>query len=137
VLEFVSGGCYAISIESKRKDIQMSLVITKENFDEVRTNGIGNGFSVINPADGFRKDNRLWFGTCSVCNESVTNSAVSGRGWEHTVFLMKGYFSKDNYLKGITNHASSKHVTYCPTQKGESIPCEIYYLENGEKVIVE
>ena len=114
----------------------MSLVITKENFQSVRENGIGSNFSVINPADGFRKDNRLWFGTCSVCNESVTNSAVSGRGWEHTIYLEKGYFSKDNYLKGTTNMASSKSVTYCPTAKGETHPCEIYYMENGEKVFV-
>jgi hypothetical protein len=114
----------------------MSLVITKENFDSIRINGIGTNFSVVNPADGFRKDNRLWFGTCSECNESVTNSAIDGRGWLHTVYLMKGYFSKDNYLKGITNHASSKQVTYCPTAKGENNPCEIYYLENSVKVVV-
>lgn len=114
----------------------MSLVITKENFDSVRENGIGSNFSVIEPVDGFRKDNRLWFGTCSVCNESVTNSALDGRGWLHTIYLTKGYFSKDNYLKGMTNHASSKQVTHCPTAEGESHPCETYYLENGEKIFV-
>ena len=87
----------------------MSLVITKENFQSVRENGIGNGFTVLNPKDGFRKDNRLWFGTCSVCNESVTNSAVVGRGWEHDIILI------DEILPGGTRHRSSRKVTYCPT----------------------
>ena len=81
-----------------------SLVITKENFQSIRENGIGSNFSVINPADGFRKDNRLWFGTCSVCGESVTNSALTGRGWEHTIYTVK-----------TANHSQSYQVTYCPT----------------------
>jgi hypothetical protein len=80
-----------------------SLVVTKENFKSIRENGIGFNFKVINPADGFRKDNRLWFGTCSECGESVTNSAISGRGWEHTIYLVKE-----------ANHSVSKNVTYCP-----------------------
>lgn len=87
----------------------MSLVITKENFQSVRENGIGNGFTVLNPRDGFRKDNRLWFGTCSVCNESVTNSAIDGRGWIHEIVLI------DEILPGGTRHRSSRHVAYCPT----------------------
>ena len=62
-----------------------SLVITKENFNQIRVEGIGSNFKVINPADGYRKDNRLWFGTCSVCNESVTNSSIRGKGWVHTL----------------------------------------------------
>ena len=114
----------------------MSLVITKENFQSVRENGIGSNFSVINPSDGFRKDNRLWFGTCSVCNESVTNSALVGRGWEHTIYTTKGSFSKANFDKGIYNHTSSRSVDYCPTAKGETHPCEIYYEENGQKIFV-
>ena len=28
---------------------------------EIRKNGIGNGFTVIKPEDGYRKDNTLWF----------------------------------------------------------------------------
>ena len=79
------------------------LEITQDNFDSVRSEGIGNGFTVLNPADGIRKDNRLWFGTCSVCGESVTNSALTGKGWEHTV-----------YLVNEPNHKVSKSVDYCP-----------------------
>jgi hypothetical protein len=63
----------------------MSLVITKENFNQIRVEGIGSNFKVINPADGYRKDNRLWFGECATCGESVTNSSMSGKGWVHTL----------------------------------------------------
>lgn len=63
------------------------LVITQENFWEIRESGIGNGFTVSNPADGYRKDNRLWFGTCDTCGESVTNSSLTGKGWEHDVVV--------------------------------------------------
>ncbi len=83
-----------------------SLVVTKENFNQIREEGIGNGFSVINPHDGFRKDNRLWFGNCSECGELVTNSALTGKGWEHN--LITGYI-------GSTG-TSSKNVDYCPSK---------------------
>jgi hypothetical protein len=43
------------------------------DFWTIREQGIGNGFTALNPADGYRKDNRLWFGNCSVCGERVTN----------------------------------------------------------------
>jgi hypothetical protein len=56
---------------------------------EIRENGIGSNFRVINPADGFRKDNRLWFGTCSVCNGRVINSSFKGV-WEHSVTTENG-----------------------------------------------
>jgi hypothetical protein len=79
------------------------LVITQDNFDSIREQGIGNGFTVVNPADGYRKDNRLWFGTCETCAESVTNSSLTGKGWEHTV-----------YTVNTPNHKISKTVNYCP-----------------------
>jgi hypothetical protein len=85
-----------------------SLVVTKENFEQIRVEGIGNGFTVINPADGIRKDNRLWFGTCSVCGESVTNSALNGI-WKHEIVLEQ----KLNANGGIA-YKSSKQVDYCP-----------------------
>ena len=53
---------------------------------KIRENGIGSNFRVINPADGFRKDNRLWFGTCSVCGERVVNSSFKGV-WEHSLVI--------------------------------------------------
>lgn len=61
-----------------------------------------NGFTAINCEDGFKKDNRLWFGECSVCGERITNSALKGI-WEHTVILEQDGLS-----------TKSKTVDYCP-----------------------
>ena len=80
------------------------MIVTKENFNQIRVEGIGNGFTVINPADGMRKDNRLWFGTCSNCNDTVTNSSLTGKGWEHTVKV--GTIG--------TTGSVYKSYTYCP-----------------------
>lgn len=57
------------------------------NIVEIRTKGIGSNFSVINPHDGYRKDNRLWFGECSECGEMVSSSSMSAKsiGWTHTL----------------------------------------------------
>jgi hypothetical protein len=60
------------------------------NIMEIRKNGIGSNFSVINPEDGYRKDNRLWFGTCSECGESVTNSSLKG-SWVHSIHSLTEY----------------------------------------------
>lgn len=87
-----------------------SLVVTKENFQTIRSEGIGNGFTVINPADGYRKDNRLWFGECSECGERVTNSALNGI-WKHEIVLEQ----KLNANGGIA-YQSSKQVDYCPSK---------------------
>ena len=111
------------------------MTITQEQFETNRMNGIGSNFSVIEPVDGFRKDNRLWFGKCSVCGEQVTNSALVGY-WEHTIYLVRGSFSKDRFDSGIYNHTQSRGVDYCPTAKGENHPCKYYYEENGEKIFV-
>ena len=57
-----------------------------EKVMNIRINGIGNGFKVIDPADGYRKDNRLWFGDCSLCGDRVSNSFLSNRGvWTHSI----------------------------------------------------
>lgn len=86
------------------------MLVTKENFKSIRVNGIGSNFKVLNPEDGFRKDNRLWFGTCSECGESVTNSALTGKGWEHSITTVISY-----HADGKTPcHSVSKSVDYCP-----------------------
>lgn len=64
-----------------------------------------NGFVVLNPRDGYRKDNRLWFGECSECGESVTNSALKGI-WVHTIILERDGLS-----------TKSKDVDYCPSNQ--------------------
>ena len=61
-----------------------------------------NGFTALNCEDGFRKDNRLWFGECSECGERITNSALKGV-WEHTLILEQGH-----------NYTKSKNIDYCP-----------------------
>jgi|688.fasta_scaffold173353_1 hypothetical protein len=85
------------------------LKVTKENFDKIREEGIGNGFKVINPADGYRKDNRLWFGNCSLCGERVTNSSLTGKGWEHELILEEKL--NEN---GFRVYSHSRLVDYCP-----------------------
>ena len=67
-----------------------------------------NGFTVIECEDGIRKDNRLWFGTCSTCGERVTNSALNGI-WKHEIVLSVEY-----YASGVISRKSSKQVDYCP-----------------------
>lgn len=92
----------------------ISIQITKDNFQAVRENGIGSNFSVLNPKDGFRKDNRLWFGTCSECGEQVSNSALTGKGWVHTISTTITY-----HADGVTPcQRSSKQFTYCPKVGG-------------------
>lgn len=90
---------------------------------EIREGGIGNGFKVIDPADGFRQDNRLWFGTCSECGETVTNSYLSGGIWEHTVYTLKKYYVGSTH----PNHSRSHKVGYCPKVEGKVVECEIIY----------
>ncbi len=86
-----------------------SLVVTKENFQTIRSEGIGNGFTVINPEDGYRKDNRLWFGECSVCGDRVTNSSLKGL-WEHEIVL-----EEKRNPSGFVSYRSSRNVDYCPS----------------------
>ncbi len=85
------------------------MLVTKENFQSIRENGIGNGFKVLNPEDGFRKDNRLWFGTCESCGSTVTNSSLTGKGWEHEVIL-----EQKLHANGSVAYQHSKSVDYCP-----------------------
>ena len=101
--------------------------------NKVEKTQIANGFTALNCEDGFRKDNRLWFGECSVCGERITNSALDGV-WKHTIYSIKGYYSMENFERGIYNHSQSKQVDYCPTAKGEENPCEVYVMVDGEKV---
>jgi len=78
---------------------------------EIRKNGTGNGFTVINPHDGYRKDNRLWFGECSECGEQVVSSLMSAKntGWTHEIRSNVKYHDSGNVLS-----YSSISVDYCP-----------------------
>lgn len=100
---------YATVLVDRKKGHKMSLVVTKENFQQVREQGIGNGFTVLNPEYGYRKDNRLWFGECSECGERVTNSSLTGKGWEHTITTVHS-----RHASGTVAHATSYTIDYCP-----------------------
>ena len=93
--------------------------LTDEEVTRVRLDGVGNGFMVNNPADGFRGDGSLWFGNCSVCNERVSNSWREGV-WEHTIYTRK--VIEPN---GFVSSSASKKADYCPTERGITIPCEV------------
>ena len=60
-----------------------------------------NGFVALNCEDGYRKDNRLWFGECSECGERITNSFLDGV-WKHTQKLEDGW---------------SRQIDFCPKTK--------------------
>ena len=78
---------------------------------EVREQGIGSNFKVANQADGYRKDNRLWFGTCTSCGERVTNSSLDGK-WMHEEVLNVEY-----HTDGQIFTKSSRQLDYCPTSE--------------------
>lgn len=88
--------------------------MTDTELSEIRENGLGNGFAVLNPEDGFRRDNTLWFGTCSECGESVSNSWRDGV-WEHAIRTNQTYHKDGSLLS-----QSTRFVDYCPTQRGEA-----------------
>lgn len=88
--------------------------LTEGELTQIRTEGLGNGFTVLNPADGFRRDGTLWFGTCSECGEQVSNSWRDGV-WEHTVYTSRTY-----YPNGLPASSTSHQADYCPKQRGEA-----------------
>ena len=82
------------------------------NLVEIRKNGIGSNFTVINPKDGYRQDDRLWFGECATCGESVSSSSMSAKnvGWTHSITKVISYHND-----GITPCGMSiTSVDYCP-----------------------
>ena len=87
----------------------------------VREAGIGNGFKALDPHDGSRKNDQLWFAKCAACGETVTNSWLKGV-WEHDVYTYIEYYSKDSLFP---NHTRSHKVDYCPTLAGKVVEPEI------------
>lgn len=96
--------------------------LTDTEVQQVRENGLGNGFIVTEPADGFRQDGTVWFGTCETCGETVTNSWRDGV-WKHTVYSSKTYYST-----GLIAQSASKQTDYCPVERGEIVECEVKHL---------
>lgn len=54
-----------------------------DEMTRLRTGGIGSNFTVVDPADGYRKNDQLWFGTCGTCGERVTSSRFNRGVWMH------------------------------------------------------
>lgn len=75
---------------------------------EVREQGLGLNFRVLNPEDGFRKDNTLWFGECDTCGERVSNS-LHDKFWAHTAVLEVKYHTSGHILS-----QKSIQIDYCP-----------------------
>jgi hypothetical protein len=61
---------------------QRAAELRKKNVAEIRTLGIGSNFKVIDPKDGVKGDDSIWFGTCDKCGEPVSNNESLGL-WEH------------------------------------------------------
>lgn len=112
------------------------LIVDKEmrnKMNKVEKTQIANGFTALNCEDGYRKDNRLWFGECSECGQRIHNSHLVGK-WEHTIYTEKGFYSKEAFELGLFyNFASSKDVDYCPKVQGEEINTIVWYQEDGVK----
>jgi hypothetical protein len=79
------------------------------NIQQIRKEGIGNGFRVVDPHDGFRQNDQLWFGKCNKCNQMVTNSSLDGT-WKHTVYTELTYWGNSS----LPNSSTSHQVNYCP-----------------------
>jgi hypothetical protein len=67
---------------------------------EIRKQGIGNGFTVLNPADGYRKDNTLWFGNCANCGKRVTQSRFN-KYWAHSISVAPNTFRDVDYCPSV------------------------------------
>lgn len=102
-----------IHAEIMRMALADTRQVTEEQVRQARENGLGNGFLVLNPEDGFRQDGSLWFGTCSVCGQRVTNSWRNGV-WEHSVTVTESYHKNGSPLR-----QSTQTFDYCPTERGE------------------
>jgi hypothetical protein len=79
----------------------------------IREDGVGNGFTVLDPKDGFRQDGKLWFGTCAVCNGRVTNSRLDGV-WTHYKTI-----TVSRHANGSPLRQDTQTFDYCPTARGE------------------
>ena len=76
---------------------------------EILQKGIGSNFTVLNPEDGYRKDNSLWFGECSVCGERVSNSKHSNK-WMHSEVLSIKYHADGKTVLSRT----TRELDQCP-----------------------
>lgn len=86
------------------------------NIQQIRREGLGNFFRVLDPHDGFRNNDQLWFGKCDHCKETVTNSHLDGI-WKHTVYTELEYWGDNKRPNSTTSH----QVNYCPKLEGKVV----------------
>jgi hypothetical protein len=92
----------------------MSNDTTTPDIMTIREMGLGNGFAVLDPADGYRKNNQLWFGTCATCGEGVTSSRHDNGIWMHRLVVEKG---NPPHIGGRGD--TTRQIDYCPmTEEG-------------------
>jgi hypothetical protein len=84
-------------------------VLHETPLQHVREQGLGLNFRVLNPEDGFRKDNALWFGKCDTCGEHVSNS-LHNKFWAHTAVLEVKYHADGKTILS----QKSMQIDYCP-----------------------
>lgn len=88
---------------------QQEVADLRQQVANIREQGLGNGFTVLNPGDGFRKNDQLWFGTCAVCGEMVSSSWHDQGAWIHKLRTFDEKW-------GCT---VSRNLDHCPTNKKE------------------
>jgi hypothetical protein len=76
---------------------------------DIREQGIGLNFNVLNPEDGYRKDNALWFGKCDTCGEHVSNS-LHNKFWAHSPVLEVKYHADGSTILS----RKTTQIDYCP-----------------------
>lgn len=96
-------------------------ILRDKNIAEIRSLGLGSNFMVINQADGFRKDNKLWIGECAECGGRVTNSNLNGI-WTHSKVTKNEDGSTSSQPLYSCPKADIKHKKYVTCgQCGEEI----------------
>jgi hypothetical protein len=91
----------------------MSNDTTTPDIMTIREMGLGNGFTVLDPADGYRKNNQLWFGTCATCGEGVTSSRHDYGIWMHKLVISR------TGNPPFSGSECSRQIDYCPmTEEG-------------------
>ena len=68
----------------------------------IREKGMGANFVVLDPVDGYRKDNRLWVGTCDSCGQRVYSSFQFVEGlWTHDLENERVEFCPKNLSSNV------------------------------------
>jgi hypothetical protein len=84
--------------------------------DEIRTQGLGSNFKVLDMKDSGRKDNTVWVGICESCGEQVINRKDKGI-WEHESSVSMG---RPDFVASCTKEAS-RQVSSKAAAQGDTV----------------